>query len=327
MYGQESKKERIYSGVIQGSILGATLFLLYINDITYGSEDNNKISLYADDMSFLIKGKDMNEVYQKANESLRHYNNWAERNKLHINTKKTSYMIFGKLNNMEKKKCESELKIQIDRQEIKMVTTNKFLGLIIDQELKFKEHIEMLKNKIKRTYPTLYRIRDCIGDAVKKMVYHAIIGSNINYGILVYGTAKGSKLKEVQMVINRAVRILFKLHYRKSTDESKKIIKAYNVDECYKNQLLILTHSIYHKSAPERIISEVTFRDKKNIRESKLGNKPKLYSIRTEYGRRTLGFNIYHILDNKDMEDVIKYPDQRRYKKILYNKKADRKVP
>jgi hypothetical protein len=81
-------------------------------------------------------------------EEMNKVTNWLNVNKLSINTTKTKYIIFKSSN----KKCDTEINIQLNHNTIQKVTHVKFLGVIIDQNLTWKNHINsVLKNIIKAT--------------------------------------------------------------------------------------------------------------------------------------------------------------------------------
>lgn len=53
-------------GVPQGSVLGPTLFLIYINDLTNLKLLNGRVFSYADDTALLFHDDNWNDVFKKA---------------------------------------------------------------------------------------------------------------------------------------------------------------------------------------------------------------------------------------------------------------------
>ena len=70
------------------------------------------------------------------NEDLKEIARWLRVNKLSLNIKKTHFMIFS-----DKNKPISNLAIKIDGELVNEVQKTKFLGVIIDKKLSWKEHI------------------------------------------------------------------------------------------------------------------------------------------------------------------------------------------
>ena len=87
------KKERCLCGVLQGSVLGPLLLLLYINDI-YNSSDKLSFYLFADDTNLLYAEKNLRSLETVVNEELRNIGNWLMVNKLSLNVKKSNFVIF-----------------------------------------------------------------------------------------------------------------------------------------------------------------------------------------------------------------------------------------
>ena len=129
--GESSSYSSILCGVPQGSILGPLLFLLYINDLPRCSDLLHFI-LFADDTNILFSHHDPKCLETILNKELAAISNWFKLNKLSLNIKKTNFMIFkNKYNN----KPDLDLKIIIENNNIVQVSTTKFLGVLIDDNL------------------------------------------------------------------------------------------------------------------------------------------------------------------------------------------------
>ena len=91
--GDKSELGTVVYGVLQGSVLGPLLFLLYINDITNCS-DSGKFILFADDTNIFITAESKTEVYKLANKTIYRMRLYMISNQLHINLSKCTYIHF-----------------------------------------------------------------------------------------------------------------------------------------------------------------------------------------------------------------------------------------
>ena len=137
-----SDYKEIMCGVPQGSILGPKLFILYINDICNISEIV-KFVLFADDTNILCNHYNYFSLCELVNIELSKLNKWFAVNKLSLNVRKTSNMIFGN------RHVNNDIKICIDREEIEKVYVTKFVGFYIDYRLNWKTHIEHITKYLK----------------------------------------------------------------------------------------------------------------------------------------------------------------------------------
>lgn len=89
---------KITCGVLQGSILGPKLFILYINDICSVTNEFNYV-LFADDTTLYCSGENLELFLSKAEKGLQRLKNWFDFNKLSLNIDKTKYIVFSKWQN------------------------------------------------------------------------------------------------------------------------------------------------------------------------------------------------------------------------------------
>jgi len=129
----------IKCGVPQGSVLRPLLFLIYVNDIHNAIPEVN-IKLFADDTNMLVHSRDTLRLSQITNLCLKQINEWFVANKLSLSLDKTCYIVFSK-------SIVNQLSIQLNGIDIKRVNSCKYLGVIIDSELKWIEHIEYIYKK------------------------------------------------------------------------------------------------------------------------------------------------------------------------------------
>ena len=140
--GEISESQKNFElSVVQGSVLGPLLFDIYINDLCK-SIDGVTV-LFADDSNFIFSCKNTNDLNTKINKELKIIKEYLIANGLSINTEKTTFLHF-----VPKNKKRNKLEIKIGDKEIKEVECLRFLGVLIDNKLCFKQHFNMILKKI-----------------------------------------------------------------------------------------------------------------------------------------------------------------------------------
>ena len=139
--GYESELKVMRFGVPQGSILAPMLFLLYINDLTNVSSFFMPI-LFSDDTNIFCTGIDLKNMIRQVNEELAKIYAWVNANKLSLNSDKTNFMLF-----MPKYSSHCADHIVINQTRIQEVKETKFLGVIIDNKLKWSAHVKYISKK------------------------------------------------------------------------------------------------------------------------------------------------------------------------------------
>lgn len=147
----------IKCGVPQGSILGPLLFILYVNDLKNASKLLDPI-MFADDTNLFLSHKNIKVLFNTMNTELNKIKNWFISNKLSLNAKKTNYTLFHSLTKRDDLPLALP-KLSIGDSEIKKVTSIKFLGVLLDENLTWKDHIKIVETKISKNLGLLYRAK------------------------------------------------------------------------------------------------------------------------------------------------------------------------
>ena len=140
----ESKLGKITCGVPQGSSLGPLLFLLHINDQILVSQFDTTI--FADDTFLTLSDKSLSGQELKAKNELRKINTWMRSNKLSLNFSKSCYMIISKAHS---KSCNTNLSLILISIPLKLQQTLKYLGLYVDETLRWSAHIQQLSFQLR----------------------------------------------------------------------------------------------------------------------------------------------------------------------------------
>ena len=204
-----SALQNISIGVPQGSILGPLLFLIYINDIRYASNIAD-LTLFADDSNAFVSGNSLVDAFDLANRACAQLSTWFSSNALSVNYDKTCFIIFHPSKedlNVLSIDAPNYI-IQMDGILINRVFSVKFLGIMIDQHLNFKEHVNFLISKLNCIRGMFYSRRAYLPFSCRKKLYYALIYSLLQYGIEVYSLTSKYILDGLQIACNRVLRSL-----------------------------------------------------------------------------------------------------------------------
>jgi hypothetical protein len=191
--------------------------------------------------------------------------------------------------------------------QINTVHTARYLGMELDTNWKFYKHIDTIAVKSRKVIPILYKVKNLLSMANKKLLFEAIIMSITRYGITVFGTTSVNLIDRIQKIHNKAIKILFKNERtRKSTKDLYKDLKLLTV-----KQTMVYTILTQHYNTTEfKIPVDRCVRNNNNWL--------KLPSWRNSYGKRGLAYQIPYLF-NKLPAELRNMSSKYKVKGIIKN--------
>ena len=192
-------------GVPQGSILSVTLFSLKINSLAKVLSKDVEGSLYVDDFLMSYRAKTSKTCERQLQGCLHKIEKWCTENGFKFSQSKTVCVHFH-----NKRGISYEPNLNLNGQNIKVVRETKFLGVIFDQKLSFLPHLKALKSRCLKALDIIKVVSNQEWGADKSVLlklYRSLVRSKLDYGSIVYGSARPSYLKMLNTIHHQGLRL------------------------------------------------------------------------------------------------------------------------
>ena len=144
--------------------------LIYINDFVNASSILD-FHLFADDSNLFYSHRDLDHLEQSVNQELKKINTWLCVNKLSLNIAKSHFVIFRPY----QKKVNSQIKFEIEGKLINECKSVKYLGVLLDCNLNWKEHIQQITKKVSRGIGVICKMRYFVETKVMLLFCHSFL--------------------------------------------------------------------------------------------------------------------------------------------------------
>ena len=190
-------------GVPQGSILGPLIFNIFINDLFYAMDDVCNVYNYADDNTLLNTDHRIDSLVAKLENSAMVATHWFDINGMKSNQSKFQAMI------LNKHPDQNNISLNVNGTNVPLKSCVKLLGVFIDYELTFSEHVNYICKRTLRQLNAIRRIskhlkRDCL-----MKLFHAFVSSNFNYCPTAWHFTSKSSTMKIEKVHKGALRVVY----------------------------------------------------------------------------------------------------------------------
>ena len=282
----------------QGSVLGPLLFLIYINDIALSSSVL-KFFLFADDTTIFYSSKPSLTMEKTINDELKKVNGWLISNKLSLNVGKSCFLKFSLL-----PKNDINIKIASSTLEQKRVT--KYLGVLIDDKLSWKDHIQSINIKLRKGIGILSNIKDYVTQPTLKSLYYSFIHPYLNYNLINWSTAQSSNMDCLRVSCKKAVRTILSKNKREHALPLFKTLNILPLDELIKLKRGEYMWKIKNNLLPKSLNSwfhtnnsDIVNRINTNITSGINIKKYHLPNPRLEYAKRHITYSGVKLWNNE----------------------------
>jgi hypothetical protein len=206
-------------GVPQGSVLGPLLFNIYINDIA--SISHVETILFADDAVFYIERQKFDDAVESMRNFLISLSQWLAGSRLTAHENKTKLMLFSA-------RLRPDLPVvTFNGKALEWVRSIKYLGVIIDDSLKFSLHITSVCSGLSKVLGIMYSVSKFVPRRTLVTLYYSLAYSKLIQSIIIWGGASNNVIRPLKVIINKIMRVILGVKYNANNIPSVGTIDMY----------------------------------------------------------------------------------------------------
>ena len=208
---RRSHWRRVRTGVLQGSVLGPLLYVLFTSDVPrILAELNLGIQQYADNTQGYVHGRAENAADSMGllQDAILKIESWMSSNRLKFTQNKTQYIWIGTQFQLAKSNKQQLARMFPGVDFLESVVD---LGVVIDQELRMDRHIGKLSQSCFYQLRQLRTVRQSLSDTAAKMLFNSFVVTRIDYCNIVLTGASASNILRIQRIMNAAARLQLRL--------------------------------------------------------------------------------------------------------------------
>ena len=245
--GSFSEPRILSTGVPQGSILGPLLYVIYVNDL-YVSLLHCKVNMYADDTAIYFSSATVAEISASLQVDLLNISDWLNTNKLCLHIGKTNSMLV--CTKQRSKSIDMPLDVSLQDQPVSQVDCCNYLGVTIDHNLSFDNHMDIVIKKISKSLGILKRVSQFVPLQSRITLYNTIVLPHFDYCTTIWDMSSSKQINRLQILQNRGMKIVLQCHRRTHICDRLSKLKWLNVRQRLFYLKSIFMYKIVNKLTP-----------------------------------------------------------------------------
>ena len=286
----KSQTITIDTGVPQGTILGPLLFIIYMNDLTTNC---GSLISFADDTTLLYSNTNFKMLETIINQDLIQISNWLILNKLNLNTTKTKLLVFHKETHQQN---NLNLEIVINNTKIEQCLETNFLGVTLQNNLKWNKHNNKICNKLSQINYFINKIKHRVPCQILTLIYNSIILPHINYGIISWFKPNSAESKRLNTIQKKIVRNLKCAKYNSHTDPIFKQLRLLKVEDIFKLKGALIYLKTLTGNTSDFLQTELQLNNIYHTHNTRQAQLVHFNHVTSNYDKQSINYKIHHII-------------------------------
>lgn len=312
------------SGVPQGSILGPLLFTLYSSQLIK-CLSHCQIHFYADDAQLYhsFPASDIDNACSNINSDLKNFVEISKDHCLVINPSKSNVIIFGPKN--QRNVVNNSIQVSVDNTIVEPTNEVKNLGVIIDNDLRFRSHVNKLIQKAYYALKLIYGNRHCLPQKTKVMLCETLVLSLFHFADSLYGPSLTLLYRtKIQKIQNSCLRLIFGIRKRERISHKLRELGWLSMEYRRLLHSACLYYKIIVNKSPEYLYKKIRFRTdvhNLNIRFKGLLTPPVHH---TQLFKRCFRYQICKVFNGipQEVKDMGFTRFKSKYRSYLYERQC-----
>ena len=273
--------------VPQGSILGGLMFIIFSNDFPASTTEGESV-MFVDDDSEVVQDSDPEALQRKIQIEAVNSANWLEDNRMCVAGDKSKLLVMG-TRQLRSMKLTQDMAIQVDGKVVHETRSEKLLGVIINNELTWKEHLHGEKwrqdnlntpgliPQLSQRLGILRKLSRIVSKRRLKLFAEGIFYSKLNYCLPVFGNVFGLDVykdsgtrytsytkednRKLQVLQNSVMRLLTNKPKGTATITLLEDTGSLSIQQMIAAQTLVLVHKVLRSSKPAYLAARLQVRD------------------------------------------------------------------
>ena len=205
----------INHGVLQGTVLGSLIFLIYINDFPEKMKKREDVLQFADDTCIICQSKSDENLLCEINSVFESTDSYMRQNMLTLNRDKTEVVAFS-INGVSKIEQFHYIGIFIEPK-----TSCRYLGIMIDNNLIFDIQLNQKLTKMANVIRSFYLVRHFLPLKARIVLFKSFVLSHLNFSAIFFQSLSVMSLQRVNKQINWGIKVC---HLHKKFDSARDLL-------------------------------------------------------------------------------------------------------